>query len=158
MTPTVRLAHGMQCVSAATVEQVLRRTKYEEMLVSTVTGESVIKGVRVTVKGCAKSVIADRITGTLYDEETGECWSGGTRRLIGPAPKGWRPKESVEIVKHEATPQAPRRRMAELSREEIERIREKRPSTNCFRLQNVEAQQMFWVSKATIDNVRRMGA
>ena len=70
----------------------LARVPHQLMIVSTRGDRSLIKGVQVTIGKTGRRLIADKITGTLYDPETGRSMSGA-RMLEGPAPDGYEPPQ-----------------------------------------------------------------
>ena len=68
----------------------LSKVQHRLMIVADRSERSVIKAVQVAVGKAARRYVADKITGTLYDPETGRSMSGG-RMLEGPAPEGYKP-------------------------------------------------------------------
>ena len=68
----------------------LARMPHQLMIVSTRGEKLLIKGVHVTLGKTGRRLIADKITGTLYDPETGRCLSSDARTLEGPAPEGYK--------------------------------------------------------------------
>ena len=68
----------------------LARVPHQLMIVSTRGDRSLIKAVQVAVGKAGRRYVADKITGTLYDPETGRSLSGA-RTLEGPAPEGYEP-------------------------------------------------------------------
>ena len=67
----------------------LARVPHQLMIVITRGDRSLIKGVQVTIGKTGRRLIADKITGTLYDPETGRSLTGA-RTLEGPAPEGYK--------------------------------------------------------------------
>ena len=68
----------------------LSKVPHQLMIVADRGERSVIKAVQVAVGKAGRRYVADKITGTLYDPETGRSMSGG-RMLEGPAPEGCEP-------------------------------------------------------------------
>ena len=70
----------------------IARAPHTLMIVSARGEKSIIKGVQVAVGKSGRRYVADKITGTLYDPETGRSLSGA-RTLEGPAPDGYEPPQ-----------------------------------------------------------------
>ena len=67
----------------------LSKAPHRLMIVADRGEKSVIKAVQVAVGKAGRRYVADKITGTLYDPETGRSLSGA-RTLEGPAPEGYK--------------------------------------------------------------------
>ena len=68
----------------------ISREPHTLMIVSARGEKSLIRGVHVAVGKSGRRYVADKITGTLYDPETGRSMLGA-RMLEGPAPEGYEP-------------------------------------------------------------------
>ena len=150
------------------------------MLVETDGEESIIKAIHVEIEQTGRLFVGDKITGGLYDPETGRCMSSERRRLVGPVQEGYEPKKREAQV-FEYGYQAiggkkPKGRAkkdtiasrneggkvcgaskhsAKLDEEGVRLIRQKRPgTTTCYVLTNKQCQERFGVSKCCIDDVR----
>ena len=67
----------------------IARAPHTLMIVSARGEKSIIKGVHVAVGKAGRRYVADKVTGTLYDPETGRSLSGA-RTLEGPASEGYK--------------------------------------------------------------------
>ena len=67
----------------------IARVPHTLMIVSTRGEKSIIRGVHVAVGKAGRRYVADKITGTLYDPETGRSLTGA-RTLERPAPEGYK--------------------------------------------------------------------
>ena len=168
------------CYLAAGPLQSVLRAKHTPMLVETDGEESIIKAIHVEIKQTGRLFIADKITGTLYEEGTGRCMSSERRRLIGPVPEGYEPKKREAQVfeygyqviggkkpkgRAKKDPSASRndagkvcgasKHSAKLDEEGVRLIRQHRPgSTIRYVLTNKQCQERFGVSKCCVDDVR----
>lgn len=143
---------------------------------------SVIKAVQVAVGKAARRYVADKITGTLYDPETGRSMSGG-RMLEGPAPEGYEPppREAYNFGTQPITNSpnaAPKKRRkplkegvernaagkvcgsskhsAKLTEDAVRMIRECKPGTIGLHVLTLKAAaKKFGVSESAISDVRR---
>ncbi|MGL4265182.1 MAG: hypothetical protein ACRCTX_26460 [Afipia sp.] len=166
------------CYLAAGPLQSVLRAKHTPMLVETDGEESIIKAINVEITQTGRLFIADKITGTLYEEGTGRCMSSERRRLIGPVPEGHvlkkREAKAFEYgyqaiggkkAKPKKDPNASRndagkvcgasKHSAKLTEADVRLIRQKRPGTTTrYVLTNKQCQERFGVSKCCVDDVR----
>ena len=168
------------CYLAAGPLQSVHRAKHTPMLVETDGEESIIKAIHVEIQQTGRLFIADKITGGLYDPETGCCMSSKRRRLIGPVPEGHtlkkREAKAFEYgyqaiggkkpkVRAKKDPNASRneadkvcgasKHSSKLTEADVRLIRQKRPgTTTCYVLTNKQCQERFGVSKCCVDDVR----
>lgn len=153
--------------------QSISRAPFTRMLVRTRGEESIIRAVTVRTKA-GRELIADKITGTIYDPTTGRCLSSDARELAGPVPEGYVTKPRVSAFDFgkqvvSTTPKkAPAARnaagkvcgadkhSAKLNEEAVRLIRQKKPgSRDCYVMTNRQLQLQFSVSKSCIDDIRR---
>lgn len=162
----------------------LARVPHQLMIVSTRGDRSLIKGVQVTIGKTGRRLIADKITGTLYDPETGRCLSSDARTLEGPAPEGYKlpPKgeafcfgtqpitnSPLSLPKKRGRPQVQgaernadgkvcgsSKHSAKLTEDAVRRIRECKPGTIGIHVLTLKAAaKRFGVSESTISDIRR---
>jgi len=180
MTPfRVRLSDEGPFIASVPLQSLLR-AKHTPMLVETDGEESIIKAIHVEIQQTGRLFIADKITGGLYDPETGRCMSSERRRLIGPVPEGHTLKKREAKVfeygyqaiggkkpkgRAKKDPNASRndagkvcgasKHSAKLDEEGVRLIRQHRPgSTTRYVLTNKQCQEKFGVSKCCVDDVR----
>ena len=155
----------------------LARVPHQLMIVSTRGEKSLIKGVQVTLGKTGRRLIADKITGTLYDPETGRSLSGA-RTLEGPAPEGYKLPPKGEAYCFGTQPIAPKKRgrpakpaiernaagkvcgsskhSAKLTEDAVRMIRECKPGTIGIHVLTLKAAaKKFGVSENAISDVRR---
>ena len=160
----------------------LARVPHQLMIVSTRGDRSLIKGVQVTIGKTGRRLIADKITGTLYDPETGRSMSGA-RMLEGPAPDGYEPpqRESYNFGTQPITnsPKAvPKKRRkplkegvernaagkvcgsskhcAKVDEEAVRAIRAHKPgTTNIFVMTAKQAAARYGIHEKTVSDIRR---
>lgn len=166
------------CYLAAGPLQMLQRSKHTPMLVETDGEESIIKAIHVEIEQTGRLFIADKITGGLYNPQTGRCLSSTRRVLVGPVPDGYeikrktaevfeygyqaiggkkaRPKKDPNASRNEAGKVCgASKHSAKLTEEGVRLIRQKRPgTTTCYVLTNKQCQEKFGVSKCCVDDVR----
>ena len=147
---------------------IINRAPFTPMIVRTHGVESIIKAVQIESDKTGRRYLADRVTGTIYDPETGRCVSSSARQIVGPVPEGYTPpKRAVSSFSYGTQPIAKRKRgrpvgggvgpeRARLSEDDERQIRAKKAgSTCCYVLTNKQCQERFGVSKSCVDNVRR---
>lgn len=160
----------------------LSKAPHRMMIVADRGEKSVIKAVQVAVGKAGRRYVADKITGTLYDPETGRSLSGG-RMLEGPAPEGYEPppREAYNFGTQPITnsPKAvPKKRRkplkqgvernaagkvcgsskhsAKLTEDAVRMIRECKPGTIGIHVLTLKAAaKKFGVSENAISDVRR---
>ena len=160
----------------------LARVPHQLMIVSTRGDRSLIKGVQVTIGKTGRRLIADKITGTLYDPETGRSMSGA-RMLEGPAPDGYEPpqRESYNFGTQPITNSpkaAPAKRSkplkqgvernaagkvcgsskhcAKVDEEAVRAIRAHKPgTTNIFVMTAKQAAARYGIHEKTVSDIRR---
>ena len=160
----------------------LARVPHQLMIVSTRGDRSLIKGVQVTIGKTGRRLIADKITGTLYDPETGRSLSGA-RTLEGPAPDGYEPpqRESYNFGTQPITnsPKAvPKKRRkplkegvernaagkvcgsskhgAKVDEDAVRAIRAHKPgTTNIFVMTAKQAAARYGIHEKTVSDIRR---
>lgn len=160
----------------------LSKVPHRLMIVADRGERSVIKAVQVAVGKAARRYVADKITGTLYDPETGRSMSGG-RMLEGPAPEGYEPppREAYNFGTQPITNSpnaAPKKRRkplkegvernaagkvcgsskhsAKLTEDAVRMIRECKPGTIGLHVLTLKAAaKKFGVSENAISDVRR---
>lgn len=162
----------------------LARVPHQLMIVSTRGDRSLIKGVQVTIGKTGLRLIADKVTGTLYDQETGRCLSSDARTLEGPAPEGYKlpPKgeafcfgtqpitnSPLSLPKKRGRPAKPAierngsgkvcgssKHSAKITEADVRLIRGHKPGSTCIYLMTAtQAAKRFGVSESTISGVRR---
>ena len=88
MTPfRVRISDEGPFIASGSLMALLR-AKHTPMVVETDGEESIIKAIHVEIEQTGRLFVGDKITGGLYDPETGRCMSSERRRLVGPVPDG----------------------------------------------------------------------
>ena len=160
----------------------LSKAPHRLMIVADRGEKSVIKAVQVAVGKAGRRYVADKITGTLYDPETGRSMSGA-RTLEGPAPEGYEPppREAYNFGTQPITNSpkaAPKKRRkplkegvernaagkvcgsskhsAKLTEGAVRMIRECKPGTIGIHVLTLKAAaKKFGVSEAAISDVRR---
>lgn len=168
MTPVIKFSEEGRYVAEMKIH-LFNRHPSTAMLVSSSCVESVIHVVRVKLDKTEKHYLADKVTGTLCDEVTGWCMSGGTRRVVGPAPEQTekKPERKFSYASKPAcntanarVNAAPMKRAGEkngaskLNPEKVRMIRAKKPGTSCYVMTNAQCQAEFGVGKSSIDDVR----
>lgn len=160
----------------------LARVPHQLMIVSTRGEKSLIKGVQVTLGKTGRRLIADKITGTLYDPETGRSLSGA-RTLEGPAPEGYElpPREAYNFGTQPITNSpkaAPKKRRkplkegvernaagkvcgsskhgAKVNEDAVRAIRAHKPGSTCiYAMTAKQAAQRFGISEKTVSEIRQ---
>ena len=155
----------------------ISREPHTLMIVSARGERSIIKGVHVAVGKSGRRYVADKITGTLYDPETGRSLSG-VRTLDGPAPEGYKLPPKGEAFCFGTQPTVPKKRgrpakpaaernadgkvcgsskhSAKIDEDAVRAIRECKPGTiGIHVLTPKAAAKKFGVSESTISGVRR---
>ena len=162
----------------------LARVPHQLMIVGTRGDRSLIKGVQVTIGKTGLRLIADKVTGTLYDPETGRCLSNDARILEGPAPEGYKlpPKGEAycfgtqpitnspkAVPKKRGRPAKPAierngsvkvcgssKHSAKITEADVRLIRGHKPGSTCIYLMTAtQAAKRFGVSMSTIADIRR---
>ena len=154
----------------------ISREPHTLMIVSARGEKPLIRGVHVAVGKSGRRYVADKITGTLYDPETGRSLSGA-RTLEGPAPEGYKlpPKgEAYCFGTHPITnsPKAvPKKRSAErnadgkvcgsskhsakIDEDAVRAIRaHKRGSTCIYAMTAKQAAKRFGISESSVSSIR----
>lgn len=160
----------------------LARVPHTLMIVSTRGEKSIIKGVHVAVGKAGRRYVADKITGTLYDPETGRSLSGA-RTLEGPAPEGYElpPREAYNFGTQPITNSpkaAPKKRRkplkegvernaagkvcgsskhgAKVNEDAVRAIRAHKPGSTCiYAMTAKQAAQRFGISEKTVSEIRQ---
>ena len=160
----------------------LSKAPHRLMIVADRGEKSVIKAVQVAVGKAGRRYVADKITGTLYDPETGRSMSGA-RTLEGPAPEGYKPPprevynfgtqpitnspKAVPKKRGRPAKSEPKRNeygkvcgsskhSAKLTEDAVRMIRECKPGTIGIHVLTLKAAaKKFGVSEAAISDVRR---
>ena len=160
----------------------IARAPHTLMIVSARGEKSIIKGVQVAVGKSGRRYVADKITGTLYDPETGRCLSSDARTLKGPAPEGYKlppkgeafcfgtqPVSAKVAPKKRGRPAKPAaernaagkvcgssKHSAKIDENAVRMIRECKPGTIGLHVLTLKAAaKKFGVSEKTISDVRR---
>lgn len=124
-----------------------------------------------------KVYLADVVTGTLYREESGQCVTSSTRRVIGPGDEPGKPGRFAERYGYgyqqigSSLPKAPEPEKkpklgrgklcgegkggAKLTEEIVRRLREVNPATGMHVVRTDAAMKEWGVSRAEISDVRR---
>ena len=159
----------------------LSKAPHRLMIVADRGEKSVIKAVQVAVGKAGRRYVADKITGTLYDPETGRSMSGG-RMLEGPAPEGYEPppREAYNFGTQPITnlPKAvPKKRRkplkegvernaagkvcgsskhgAKLTEEIVKLIRQHKPgSSTIYLLTAKQARERYGIAEKTVSDIR----
>lgn len=160
----------------------ISRVPHTLMIVSTRGEKSIIKGVHVAVGKSGRRYVADKITGTLYDPETGRSLSGA-RTLEGPAPEGYElpPREAYNFGTQPITNSpkaAPKKRRkplkegvernaagkvcgsskhgAKVNEDAVRAIRAHKPGSTCiYAMTAKQAAQRFGISEKTVSEIRQ---
>ena len=161
----------------------ISRVPHTLMIVSTRGEKSIIRGVHVAVGKSGRRYVADKITGTLYDPETGRSLSGA-RTLDGPAPEGYKlpPKGEAfcfgtqpitsspkAVPKKRGRPQkqgaernaagkvcGSSKHSAKIDENAVRMIRECKPGSTCiYAMTAKRAAQMFGISEKTVSEIRQ---
>ena len=160
----------------------LARMPHTLMIVSARGEKSIIKGVHVAVGKAGRRYVADKITGTLYDPETGRSLSGA-RTLEGPAPEGYElpPREAYNFGTQPITNSpkaAPKKRRkplkegvernaagkvcgsskhgAKVNEDAVRAIRAHKPGSTCiYAMTAKQAAQRFGISEKTVSEIRQ---
>ena len=160
----------------------LSKVPHQLMIVADRGEKSVIKAVQVSVGKAGRRYVADKITGTLYDPETGRSMLGG-RMLEGPAPEGYKPppREVYSFGTQPITnsPKAVPKKRRKPLKEGVERnaagkvcgsskhsakidenavraIRAHKPGSTCiYAMTAKRAAQMFGISEKTVSEIRK---
>ena len=156
----------------------LARVPHQLMIVSTRGEKSIIKGVQVAVGKAGRRYVADKITGTLYDPETGRCLSSDARTLDGPAPECYKlpPKGEAYCFGTQPitnSPKAvPKKRSAErnadgkvcgsskhsakIDEDAVRAIRAHKPgTTDIFVMTAKQAAERYVIHEKTVSDIRR---
>ena len=162
----------------------LARVPHQLMIVSTRGEKSIIKGVQVAVGKAGRRYVADKITGTLYDPETGRCLSSDARTLEGPAPEGYKLPPKGEAYCFGTQPitnspkAAPKKRRkplkegvernaagkvcgsskhsAKINEDAVRAIRAHKPGSTCiYAITAKQAEQLFGISEKTVSAIRQ---
>lgn len=158
----------------------ISRAKAALMIVTTRGEESLTKGVRVELQRTGRQLIADKVTGSLYEPDSGACLSSSFRRLVGPAPEGYKlppkpeafsfgtqpidtkPKRSSKL---KAPPGAVRnengkvcgssKHGAKLTEEIVTLIRQHKPgSSTIYLLTAKQARERYGIAEKTVSDIR----
>ena len=161
----------------------ISREPHTLMIVSARGEKSIIKGVQVTLGKTGRRLIADKITGTLYDPETGRCLSSDARTLKGPAPEGYKlpPKgeafcfgtqpitnSPLSLPKKRGRPAKPAaernadgkvcgssKHSAKIDEDAVRAIRaHKRGSTCIYAMTAKQAAERFGISESSVSSIR----
>jgi hypothetical protein len=82
----LRLYGEARCLSEASMRMITSSEADPFRVHSDFDGvETVVRCVRVRIKGWSSVYLADKVTGTLYREDTGRCLTSAYRRIVGPA-------------------------------------------------------------------------
>ena len=159
----------------------LSKAPHRLMIVADRGEKSVIKAVQVSVGKAGRRYVADKITGTLYDPETGRSMLGA-RMLEGPAPEGYEPppREAYNFGTQPITnsPKAvPKKRRkplkegvernaagkvcgsskhgAKLTEEIVKLIRQHKPgSSTIYLLTAKQARERYGIAEKTVSDIR----
>ena len=159
----------------------LARMPHTLMIVSARGEKSIIKGVHVAVGKAGRRYVADKITGTLYDPETGRSLSGA-RTLEGPAPEGYElpPREAYNFGTQPITNSpkaAPKKRRkplkegvernaagkvcgsskhgAKVNEDAVRAIRAHKPGSTCiYAMTARQAAKRFGISESSVSSIR----
>ena len=160
----------------------ISREPHTLMIVSARGEKSLIRGVHVAVGKSGRRYVADKITGTLYDPETGRSLSG-VRTLEGPAPEGYKlppkgeafcfgtqpitnsPKAVPKKRGRPAKPAAERnadgkvcgssKHSAKIDEDAVRAIRAHKPGSTCiYAMTAKQAAQRFGISESAVSSIR----
>ena len=160
----------------------LSKVPHQLMIVADRGEKSVIKAVQVSVGKAGRRYVADKITGTLYDPETGRSMLGA-RMLEGPAPEGYEPtpREAYNFGTQPITnsPKAvPKKRRkplkqgvernaagkvcgsskhgAKVDEDAVRAIRAHKPGSTCiYAMTAKQAAERFGISEKTVSEIRQ---
>ena len=149
----------------------LARVPHTLMIVSARGEKSIIKGVHVAVGKAGRRYVADKITGTLYDPETGRSLSGA-RTIEGPAPEGYKLPPKGEAFcfgtqpitnSPKAVPKKPdgkvcgsSKHSAKVNEDAVRAIRAHKPGSTCiYAMTAKQAAQRFGISEKTVSEIRQ---
>ena len=160
----------------------LSKVPHQLMIVADRGEKSVIKAVQVSVGKAGRRYVADKITGTLYDPETGRSMLGA-RMLEGPAPEGYEPppREAYNFGTQPITnppKAAPKKRRkplkqgvernaagkvcgsskhgAKVDEDAVRAIRAHKPgTTNIFVMTAEQAAKRYGIHEKTVSDIRR---
>ena len=155
----------------------ISREPHTLMIVSARGEKSLIRGVHVAVGKSGRRYVADKITGTLYDPETGRSLSG-VRTLEGPAPEGYKLPPKGEAFCFGTQPIAPKKRgrpakpaaernadgkvcgsskhSAKIDEDAVRAIRAHKPGSTCiYAMTAKQAAQLFGISEKTVSEIRQ---
>lgn len=160
----------------------IARAPHTLMIVSARGEKSIIKGVQVAVGKSGRCYVADKVTGTLYDPETGRSLSGA-RTLEGPAPEGYKlpPKGEAlcfgtqpitsspkAVPKKRGRPQkqgaernaagkvcGSSKHSAKIDEDAVRAIRAHKPGSTCiYAMTAKQAAQRFGISESAVSSIR----
>ena len=159
----------------------LSKVPHQLMIVADRGEKSVIKAVQVSVGKAGRRYVADKITGTLYDPETGRSMLGA-RMLEGPAPEGYEPppREAYNFGTQPITnsPKAvPKKRRkplkqgvernaagkvcgsskhgAKVDEDAVRAIRAHKPGSTCiYAMTAKQAAKRFGISESSVSSIR----
>ena len=159
----------------------LSKAPHRLMIVADRGERSVIKAVQVAVGKAGRRYVADKITGTLYDPETGRSMSGG-RMLEGPAPEGYEPppREAYNfgtqpitnspkaVPKKRGRPAKPAierndsgkvcgssKHSAKIDEDAVRAIRAHKPGSTCiYAMTARQAAERFGISESSVSSIR----
>lgn len=155
----------------------LSEVPHRLMIVADRGERSVIKAVQVAVGKAARRYVADKITGTLYDPETGRSLSGA-RTLEGPAPEGYKLPPKGAAYCFGTQPIAPKKRgrpakpaiernaagkvcgsskhCAKVDEEAVRAIRAHKPgTTDLYVMTAKQAAARYGIHEKTVSDIRR---
>ena len=156
------------------------RAKSVPMIVTTRGEQSLIKGVPVQLERSGRRLIADKVTGSLYEPDSGACLSSSFRRLVGPAPEGYElpPKPEAFSFGTQPIDTKPKRRSklkappgavrnengkvcgsskhgAKLTEEIVKLIRQHKPgSSTIYLLTAKQARERYGIAEKTVSDIR----
>ena len=132
---------------------------------------SIVKAVRVSIAG--REYLADKVTGGLYEPDTGRCLSSSARQLEGPAPDGYKLPEKAGAFpfgtqpistkpKEEPKPKLGRGKLcgedkggAKLTEADVLKIRARVPGTTHYVMTVSAAAKLFGVGPSTVVSARK---
>ena len=161
----------------------LSKAPHRLMIVADRGERSVIKAVQVAVGKAGRRYVADKITGTLYDPETGRCLSSDARTLEGPAPEGYKlpPKGEAycfgtqpitnspkAVPKKRGRPAKPAierndsgkvcgssKHSAKIDEDAVRAIRAHKPGSTCiYAMTARQAAERFGISESSVSSIR----
>ena len=157
------------------------RAKSVPMIVTTRGEQSLIKGVPVQLERSGRRLIADKVTGCLYEPDSGACLSSSFRRLVGLAPEGYELPEKPEAFSFGTQPidTKPKRRSklkappgavrnaagkvcgsskhgAKVDEDAVRAIRAHKPgTTDIFVMTAKQAARRYGIHEKTVSDIRR---